>query len=221
MSDPETFPAEVHPEVALLPWYANNTLADQERNELSRHLEHCVDCRTELEELRKMKRLLDDAYSTAPLPSASLEQSVLQRLAADSPPGIVKGTRRSSLEILDAWIRSMLNVRWMPTVSAAVILVQAGILAWVMSVPTVQDRVLPRSVGSPTVSVAVSFHPHATDEQIRSVLDGVRGRIVGGPSAEGIYTIEMPATDQSASRQKLEVLRRKQEVVRSADLLIR
>lgn len=37
MTDPDMMPADVHPEIALLPWYANGTLCDAERQQVSRH----------------------------------------------------------------------------------------------------------------------------------------------------------------------------------------
>ena len=84
MSDPETLPAGVHPEVELLPWYATGTLAEPDRQRIARHLESCRDCSGELQELVDMQRNLQALYRQEAEPSTQLARSVMARVAADA-----------------------------------------------------------------------------------------------------------------------------------------
>jgi hypothetical protein len=45
----------------------------------------------------------------------------------------------------------------------------------------------------------------------------VRGRIVDGPTPDGTYVIEVLAEDESIARNKLDILRERTDIVRSAD----
>ncbi len=69
----------------LLAWYANGTLADDERAMVRAHLEHCVDCRQELARLRGLAAVVSEA---AP-PAIDIEQQLADlhgRLADPAPP---------------------------------------------------------------------------------------------------------------------------------------
>ena len=69
-----------------------------------------------------------------------------------------------------------------------------------------------------TARLSVVLHGTATEEQIRLVLHTVRGRIVDGPDANDLYTIEILAGDAETSRKKLDLLRERTDVVRSAEI---
>ena len=74
-------------------------------------------------------------------------------------------------------------------------------------------------MGVPAVKVVVAFQAAATAKDIRSLLQTVRGRIIDGPTPEGVYTLEVLAVDQEVAHEKLEILRNRPDLVRSSSLM--
>ena len=219
MTDPDTMPSDVHPEVALLPWYANGTLREVERQQVGRHLESCASCRRELGELTALKRRLTAAYEAQPAPSARLVGQVMAQVTADARRAAERTSEPSSwLDGVDHWFRSLFLPRWVPTLAAALLIVQAGLLLWVGLPPTEPEQVSTRSLGMQAATFVVAFQPSATEEQIRTLLQQVHGRITQGPTVEGRYMIEVPSTDASTTQKKADLLRARTDIVRSADL---
>lgn len=219
MSDPETLPIEVHPEAALLPWYATGTLGDAERQQVARHLETCAACRGELEELKHLKADLTALYAAQPGPSSKTAGSVLRAVAEDAQAQ--RGTRASHgslIERIDQGLRSLFLPRWVPTLVVTIFLAQIGLVMW-STLPTPRsERVTTRSLGIQTSRLTVAFQGTATEEQIRSLLGSVHGRIVDGPTTNDLYTIEILAQDAETRRITLERLRGRVDIIRSADI---
>lgn len=218
MTEPETMSSDVHPEVALLPWYANGALGDAERVQVGRHLEFCATCRRELEELTSMKRRLRETYETQSAPSARVARSVMAQVAADVRATSDRPSASSFwLHGMDQWFRSLFLPQWVPTLVAALLIAQMGLLLWVRLPTTEQEQVSRRSLGMQTATIAVMFQAFATEEQIRVLLQQVRGQITHGPTAEGLYTIEVPSTDAAMTLRKVDLLSARTDIVRSAD----
>lgn len=220
MSEQDTLPTGVHPEVALLPWYANRTLGEQERQQIAHHLETCASCRAELEELSHLETSLIAAYRSQPEPSARLAQSVMAKVAAERLAGRNKQSESSSwLTDIDRWFRSLFLPQWVPTLAVLLLVAQMGLLLWVGLPPVDRGEVSTRSLSMQTAKFAVTFQASSTEEQIRSLLQNVHGRVIDGPTAEGLYTIEVPSADGSTTQKKLDVLKERSDIVRSADIL--
>lgn len=218
MSEAETMPADVHPEVVLLPWYANGTLRDVERQQVAGHLASCGACRRELDELTALKRQLTAAYQGQPAPSARLARRVMAQVAADTRAAKDLTPAPSSwLEGMDQWFRSLFLPQWVPTLVATLLIAQVGLLLWVGLPWPESEPVATRSLGMQTARIAVSFKVTATEEQIRVLLQQVRGQITHGPTAEGLYTVEVASTDAAMTLRKVDLLRARTDIVRLAD----
>lgn len=218
MSDQDTLPAHVHPEVALLPWYANGTLNESDRRQVDQHLAGCSTCRAELEDLTGLKSALTTHYAAQPGPplhaSRKVRESVAREVLARHPQS---GGKRSWLDAIDEWFRPLFVPRWVPALAATLIIAQTGLIMWIsMPIPH-PEQITSRSLGMPTARITVAFQNTAAEEHIRGLLQELHGRIVDGPTAEGRYTIEVPAADTSAVQHKLDRLRGRQDIIRSAD----
>lgn len=64
----------------LLPWYANNTLSDPERQRLAAHLKMCAACRHELSELRTLKAMVTETVASIELPSSGLFEKTVEQI---------------------------------------------------------------------------------------------------------------------------------------------
>ena len=217
MSDPDTLPAGVHPEVELLPWYANGTLGEPDRQRVAQHLESCRDCTRELEELTDIRRTFAELSRHEAAPSERLARSVMARVAAESRQ--VRPDRDTSwTAALDRWFRSLLTPQWVPTLAALLLVAQMGLLIWVTMPLGERSQVSTRSVGMPTEAprITVRFQPSSTEETIRSLLQRLHARVVDGPTLDGAVSISLSAGDPAAS---LAMLREQRDVVRSAELV--
>jgi anti-sigma factor RsiW len=220
MSEPETLPRDVHPEIALLPWYANGTLGAEERQQVARHLESCADCRRELDELRQMKSELSAVYKVHREPSPRLIRSVLAKVAREASARRGAPAETGSwLDRLDQWFRSLFLPQWVPTLAAVILLTQLGLLLWVTMPPMPSDQITTRSLGSPTATFKVTFQEQATEGQIRALLSTVHGRVIDGPNPEHVYVIEVIAGDPAVNVKTLETLRARTDVVHSAETI--
>jgi anti-sigma factor RsiW len=216
MSDPDTLPAGVHPEVELLPWYANGTLGEADRQRVAQHLESCRDCSRELEDLSEIRRVLTELSRQEAEPSARVYRSVMARVAADRAGQNPAHEDTSWVMGVDRWFRSLLMPQWVPTLAAVMLIAQMGLLLWITLPPVDREEVTTRSVGMPTQAprIAVVFQPSATEASIRSLLNRLHARVVDGPTAEGMFTISVGAGDPTAA---LALLREEGNVVRSAE----
>jgi anti-sigma factor RsiW len=219
MIEPDTLPNHVHPEEALLPWYANGTLSETEREQVAAHLETCRACRIELEEIKSLKADLTKLYAAQPGPSPKTARFVLGAAAQDVAARRTNPVSDGSwMDRVDQWLRSLFTPRWVPTLAATILIAQVGLLLWITMPATQPGQVTTRSLGMQTARIRVVFQEAATEEQIRSLLQTIRGRIVDGPNPNGLYIIEVLAADAETSREKFERLRARIDVVRSADL---
>ena len=219
MSDPETLPAGVHPEVELLPWYVNGTLGEADRQRVARHLESCRDCSRELEDLVETRRTLTALYRQEAEPFARLEQSVMARVAADKSGDLGRSRQETSWTTgIERWFRSLFMAPWVPTLAALLLAIQMGLLVWVTLPPPEREEIATRSLVMQQTKIAVVFQPSATEEQIRSLLQHLHGRFVDGPTAEGVFTITLSTGDPSAAA-ALALLHEQRDVVRSAELV--
>ncbi len=218
MSDPETVPTGAHREAELLPWYLNGTLHEAERMHVAKHLQSCQNCRLELEELEHMKRDLMGHYQSQPAPSPQLSHTVLATISAEQSVGRQRRENPPSrFHKVDQWFRSLLLPQWAPTLAALFLVAQTGLILWVGIPREDQGQVTSRSVGVPVAQITVGFQPTANEEQIRLLLEEVRGRITNGPSGEGIYTIEVPSINPATTLKKIGLLRSRADVIRSAE----
>ena len=218
MVEPDTLDQPIHPEGALLPWYLNGTLREDERRQVDQHLSSCAACRAELDELAQLNVQLHEVYAAQSEPSSRLQRAVLGQVALEaSTKGAKSVSGPQRLKGLDEWFRSLFAPRWAPALVVTLLVAQLGLLLWSMTRPTLLDQVTTRGLGAPTVRLRVVFQETASERQIRSLVQGLRGRIVDGPTSDGAYIMEFPAGDQAAAQKKVDVLRSQRESVRTVE----
>lgn len=175
-----------------LPLYVNGRLDAEERRQVDMALANDPDLARDVAFLQAMKDTLQHADDEPPLEMglARLKRDIQRQTAEDSAQ------------------RANARRYWKPLAMAACLMlaVQTGFL---LTTQSTDSNWVPMSGDTerrhPRLQIA--FTPTTTVEQIRESL-GSRGlRIVDGPGALGLYTIELPASsDIDATRQKLETL---------------
>lgn len=210
-----------HDEVAqLLPWYVNATLDEGERRAVEDHLPACGDCARELEQLRGLAAALTESATDAPRPDPRRVTAVLGRI-----DGLAAPRPSSFWDAMVNWWGAV------PRPARLVLAVQLGLIiglsAWGMSgwqlwerESTARTVAGPADAGVPQrgARIVVAFSEGASEGAIRKTLLGVRGTIVAGPSALGLYTVELPLSPEEpeAIERVLQALRDEPQVVRFA-----
>ena len=218
MAEPDTLDQPIHPEGALLPWYLNATLREDERRQVDQHLSSCAACRAELDELARLNVQLHEVYAAQSEPSPKIQQAVLAQIKLKASAKRAKSvTGPQWLNGLSDWLRSLFVPRWAPALAVTLLVAQLGLLLWSMTRTTLSDQVTTRGLGAPTVRLRVVFQETASERQIRSLVQGMRGRIVDGPTPDGAYIMELPAGDQAAVQKKVDALRSQMESVRTVE----
>ena len=84
MVEPDTLDQPIHPEGALLPWYLNGTLREDERRQVDQHLSSCAACRAELNELAQLNVELHEVYAAQSEPSTRIQRAVLAQVQLEA-----------------------------------------------------------------------------------------------------------------------------------------
>ena len=179
----------------LLPFHVNRSLDAAQTLQVQAGLEHYPELRAELAWLQTMRHTLQE-HPLDPLPPGDLGWSVLaQRLASEAVPQARRAVRNEPgwLDTMRAW----LQVNLMPVMATAcALLVLQGVVIGTLLRPgeVYVPAGGPDSVGTPAqgVLLQVTLRPFATEPQWRAVLRRYQANIVQGPSALGIYTVQVP-----------------------------
>jgi hypothetical protein len=199
----------------LLPWHANGTLGEAERQMVEEHLAACDDCRRELAACRDLAREMGDQGEVAPSPHPVQFARLMARIDAgealrearqEGEPGAAP--RRAGRRVLALWTATPRPVRTLLAAQLGAIALLGALLtlfgpahrqAAGRSAPagapalysTLSDP--PPATAAPGRQLRVVFDDGATAAAIHEILTGVGGQIVAGPSTLGTYTVEVPA----------------------------
>jgi anti-sigma factor RsiW len=172
----------------LLPWFANGTLVKDERTGVADHLRACGACRSEVESLDRVRRVVRDQPADDGSDLGNLDE-ILARIDHD---GSVHH-RKTPL------------VRWLLIAQAAAIVILV-ILLLVPDSPRVAGDPQPfRTLSAeqetvpPGALLRIVFADTTTERQLREIVQSVEARIVDGPSPVGVYTIRITDTQDLAS----------------------
>jgi len=221
-----------HTEATMLSGYVSRTLSKDEHHQVEQHLQTCSACRQELQEITAMKTALKTAIHQRPGPSPAAFAKVMSRIHQETQPRpseITLGPNLSWWERIEQGVRSLFEVRWAPALAVFLIVGQTVLLLSVVGGPggqgsirngPIYERGIPQGTPAiPTLTVEVQFVETAQEGQIRSLVRDLGGRIIDGPTADGRYTVEFPASPGTSADSILKVLRKRPELVQRAQSL--
>jgi len=208
--------------IELLPWYANETLNEDERTTVENHLKECGECAQEVKNLTSMRKAVVETGNQGPaLPPFALNRALAQIEDYERAKGPAISSRQDQPPV--AWGRYW---RLKPIFVRALIAVQLVLLLAFGTVAVYQHNhpnVIYTTSGGPendkaSTTIAVGFVPTASEQEIRQAILGIKGKIVDGPSALGLYTVQVPISREHTTEieQVLETLRQNQRVIRFA-----
>lgn len=192
----------------LLPWYANGTLPDGERRTVEAHLAECPRCREEIAACRILGEAIRQAEEAVPAVHPARLARLMERIEDEERSGGGRGWRRL---VLAPWQGLAALARSTPPLARGALVVQLVFLVALGSLlvrwsfqpevpapapPPAQYRTLSESAPAAPETAArlrLVFAEGTTEKEARDLLLGIRGQIIAGPSALGVYTVEVPA----------------------------
>jgi hypothetical protein len=186
----------------LLPFAANGSLSPEEQAEIDAAAAADPQVAAELKSLRA----IGDAMRTTETPASpgALGWARLQRELRKSAPSRTRALRA------DVW-------RWVAIAACLVVVAQTLALTALLSR---RDDVLVAAGDSGAAQGAfiaqIVFKPDAREQDIRALLLDVKGALVDGPSALGVYKASFRSEEEA--RAAVEKLRARPEIVEFAEV---
>jgi len=190
--------------IELLPWYVNQSLAENERQDVAAHLSNCAPCGRELEVYESIQLAVVETAEAVPEPSKDLfrramgdiqhyEQQKAEQ-AETSSISWLTGFLAQVGETLFGWIGpAPVLARVVVATQFLLVVALAGGLSlslWKQGdYVTESGKTSGRGDGT---TIAVRFNESITEAQLRQTVAEINGTIVAGPSALGLYMIEVP-----------------------------
>ncbi len=187
---------------ALLPWYVNGTVGEQDRQRVDAHLFLCSGCRDDLARERRIYQGMTADTPVEHMPAASLKrlQARLDDIAgAESPdlqPALRTAGRTHEPAVRKRRIRGPLSWHGLTAASVAVMAVAISLLAadrWMQfragaAAPDYYTVTTSAARAQGEVIRAV-FSPAITLVELQAILDEAQLRIVSGPTEAGVYSL--------------------------------
>lgn len=211
-----------------LAWYVNETLEAEETDRVEDHLATCDACRGEVAELRSLQQAVVQRASQVPEPSEAVFERVMERVEAYEAGRVRIGRLFGKLL---SRLLPPLEMLWQPAlrpavaVAVLVILLQAVAIGGLLTreTPTARYRTLTGGAvtEAPGPKLQIAFQGETPEQAIRDLLLEVDAKLVGGPSALGIYVVALhpELRDEEAINSVVARLRARSDVVRFVERL--
>jgi len=214
--------------IESLPWYVNGTLSQPERTEIAQHLASgCRECAQEVASLTALRKAVVAVGDDTPEPSPYLLNRALaqiedyERTRAEAEK---QKTQKAKTSFRWPMAMSAIWGRQTPAFTRVALAVQMALVLAVGSVavyqykhPQIIYKVSSGQTGTQgdKATIKVVFNESASEREIRQALEGIGGTIVGGPSAQNVYTIELKVPQGSTAEIEtvLDKLRQNQRVI--------
>lgn len=193
---------------ALIPWYVNGTLGAADTQQVQWHLDGCEQCRVSVHLERKVARLVLERRDTLDCAPQSGWARLAAQLDVRRSPLHEGSVSPPSRRVRRRLVPALLVLQAAAIAGLGIALVQLLDQRTETSYHTLSDAPqVPPSI-SPTLRVV--FTDEASNEKLRTLLEPIGGTIRSGPTANGVYTIELQKSGTTAA---LDWLRTQPEVL--------
>jgi hypothetical protein len=187
---------------ALLPWYANGTLAADEQARVQQHLAGCALCSAELAFEQTLREVADGPAVVAARDVEHAWAQLRDRLPART--GEARAARGAS-SLLAGWRDSAGWLRGLALAQAFALALVAALALPHAGTPTPDGRY--RALGDAPApapeNVIVRFRPDASEAALRTALRDSGAQLAGGPTATDAYLLAVPAAHEAQALQRL------------------
>jgi hypothetical protein len=179
----------------LLPWYVNGSLNADEAVLVERHLAACPACRQEVERCRDLSVVAKSSGSAQQQDWAPSPRHFAQIMAQVDAAEAVSSTARPSLaRKLRSWlIETPPPMRWAFAFQAGLIVALTGALFTLAPSDAPYETLShgAESAAGEGIRLRLVFAEDTTEKELRDLLHDIDATIVGGPTPQGIYTVQL------------------------------
>lgn len=176
-----------------LPWYVNGQLSAEQRQEIEQQLQDDPALQQEAAFLDKLRQQLKQGGQQSP------GELGLQRLKRD-----IK--KQSASPVVKRW-------KTLAVAASLLVVVQAGVMVSMIESPDTGIVPLSGSQYAGNV-IQLQFTDKASAGQIQQLLASVKGSIISGPSASGVYRVQLEdGDDQGSIEQRIAALKSQPDVI--------
>jgi hypothetical protein len=175
---------------ALLPWYANGTLTDDEYARVEAHLSECARCQRELDWLCELR----SAASEPGMPMEDHADASLARLRGRLNAGTVRRLLSPLRQAHEGWRRAPAWTRWALAAQLVLCAGLAGALVFARAPAAYHTLGSASTADADEAHLVVMFDPSLTENRLRALVQGNGARIVDGPNDTGAYVLGVPRT---------------------------
>lgn len=173
-----------HEEVLLLlPWHVTGRLGPDEQSRVEAHLAACAECRAEVRSEEALKAEVDAMPLAVEAGWARLRRRI------EAAPVVARRDRRPP-----AW------VGW--ALAAQLLLFVFLGFQVAPNLRPAEYRTL-SAAPAPVARIIVTFRPDTREEDLRTALNSISARLVGGPTATNAYVLAAPAAERANALAKL------------------
>jgi len=183
---------------ALLPWYLNGSIDEQERQRVDAHLILCAGCRDDLVQEQRIYQAMTAETAVEYMPAASLKrlQARLDGVVIAESPG-----QRADVRAYEPAAQEKPGGRPMawPGLMAASVAVMAVAISLLAADRWMQSRaraaapdyytVTTSAARAPGEVIRAVFSPTITLVELQAILDEAQLRIISGPTEAGVYSL--------------------------------
>jgi Putative zinc-finger len=183
---------------ALLPWYVNGTIGEDERQRVDAHLILCTDCRDDLAREQCIYRGMTAETAVEYMPAASLKrlQARLDGVVIAASPDPQTDVRKHVPATREKAGGGPMSWHGLMAASVAVMAVALSLLAadrWMQfrahAAAPDYYTVTTSAPRAPGEVIRAVFSPTITLVELQAILDEAQLRIVSGPTEAGVYSL--------------------------------
>ncbi len=187
----------------LLPWYANGTLKDSERQQVEAWLKENADARLQLAEYEFLSETVSEVTEQESVMRADLFDDLLERIETEEMQAANESERQappSLMETMQNWFSETFRWDMTPAFAKVAVVSQFAVvmaLGAVLIMPSAEEGYEVLSGTDPVlveqgVQLDIGVKPTLTVGEFQSLLKRHQAMIVSGPNVIGVYRIRLP-----------------------------
>lgn len=200
----------------LLPWYVNGSMAMQQRSEVRNHIEDCLTCRVELEQLHQLSDIIIQSNQEE-IASAAAFSKLKSNIMSDTShkQAVNQWIARRLHRIEHSFLKPGLKPNLLTILAMllfAILIQRSDTNNQIEQNKYYHTLSAQQSISTSNTDIRVVFSTDTDDAKIQQLLESIDAYIVSGPSLKGAYRIRIDQTSQY-QEQKLQQLRNNVHVI--------
>ncbi|MFK7862109.1 MAG: hypothetical protein AB8B64_25100 [Granulosicoccus sp.] len=175
MSNRTIDPSDHEEIMAILPWFVNQTLEEQQRKTVSSHIEHCADCRSEIQFLTTLNATVADEAQHLHSTQADVDKSlagVMDRIESTNQQLKPTDSAISRLQpkLVEMFQSAFSFPQWSAAALAGLLVAVLGFQLYTGQVDNDYSVLSSSGIQNPSMRLSVEMAPTANQERAQAII---------------------------------------------------